>query len=218
MKLDMASYYHGNLTDTHVENLLADIWFKQVEPLLISMKENQGIVSFVSEKFCFDAKEIVNRIVKQKKEYYRLIEDLKSFEPYPLSAQEQTYIFSIAQRALAPALQYGYANEAVELLRVMKSEKLSGVQASSKETSTFVAEALDRIVAIYGLRFKKEEKEYLKVPVRDLINEIIVGKFGEVENASPQHYKHVFNNPERTLDFGFHPKRVDDLGLVKVDE
>ena len=200
MKLDIASYYCGGLTDKYVEGLLTDIWFKQVEPLFHSMKANQGVVSFVSEKFCFDAEETVRRIVNQKKEYYRLVEDLKSFAPYPLSAQAKKYIFSISKRMVGPALKYGYADEAVELLRILRNEKLTGAQASCDETTNIVTETLDMAVAIYGLRYKKEEQEYLKMAVRDLINEISVGKFGEVRDVSPQHFKQIFNKPEQFLD------------------
>ena len=200
MKLDVSRCNEKILTDQYVEKLLASIWFKQVEPLLRSMNENLGVVSFVSEKFCFDSKEIVDRIVKQKKEYYSLVEDLKSFENHPLSAQAQTSIFSIVTRMLGPALQYGYANEAMELLRILRNEKLTGEKSSSDETTEIVSNALDRIVAIYGLRFIKERHEYLKNPVRELINEIRAGKFGEVRNSFSNHFKEILNNPEQILD------------------
>ncbi len=185
--------------ESQMENHLAEIWFKQVEPLYRSMKENFGIVNFVSDRFARDSYDIAKRISEQKKGYYKLARDLNLLSTYDLSPRMQEYVFSISQKLLTPALKYGYADEALELVKILKNESLVGDFSKQPGTEEMVEDAIEKAVAIYGLRFMKEGQLYIKNMARDLINEADAGNFGACPNLTTEHLKGIFLSPHKAL-------------------
>ena len=181
------------------EMLLAVIDLKQVEPLCRSMEDNEKFFSFESEKFAFDANEGAKILKDQKERLARAMFDIKSFSTQRLTAQMQTYIFSMCKMLLKPALKFGYAEEGLELLKMMRSSSLVGKNADGQEYKKIAAHVFDMEMAILGLRYARDGQPRTKVEARSLINQICAGKFGTFSSITPEHYKEIFLFPHKTL-------------------
>lgn len=182
-----------------LEMLLAVIDLKQVEPLCRSMEENEKFFSFESEDFAFDANEAGKNIKEQKEKYARVLFDLKGFSKECLSARMQDYVFSMCKMLLKPALKFGFAEEGMELLKMMHDGAMVGENANSEAFKKIAMHAFDMEVAILGLRYARDGQPRTKVEARSLINKICAGKFGDFSDIAPEHYKEIFLSPHKTL-------------------
>lgn len=181
------------------EMLLAVIDLKQVEPLCRSMEDNEKFFSFESEDFAFDANEGAKILKDQKEKFARVMFDLKGFSAFQLSTQMQDYIFSMCKMLLKPALKFGYAEEGLELLKMMRNSNLVGENAGSQEYKKIATYAFDMEMAILGLRYQHDGQPRTKVEARSLINQICAGKFGDFSDMLPEHYKEIFLSPSKTI-------------------
>ena len=182
-----------------LEMLLAVIDLKQVEPLCRSMEENEKFFSFESEKFAFDATEAGKIIKEQKEKYARVIFDLKGFSKKGLPAQMQDYVFSMCKMLLKPALKFGFAEEGMELLKMMNDNKLVGKNSCGGDFQKLALYTFDMEMAILGLRYARDGQPRTKIEARSLINQICAGRFGAFPDITPEHLKGVFISPRKTL-------------------
>ena len=106
----------------------------KINPLLKSLKENKEKkhFSFISEtnftclgKINLKADKNEKRVVKQKREFKNIIDTLNRFEGRPISEELAQRFYSLVVTDLFnPAIEYGYTEEACQLLSIIKNSDI----------------------------------------------------------------------------------------------
>lgn len=188
-------FYFEAMEQAFLENLQ----LKQVTPLCDSMKKNNKWFSFISERkfalsvgaYNMKCDKVAKIVEKQLTAYNAIIETLSKFEDMPLSETMQQGIFRMVRPIKELAIQYGYCDEAVKLVKITKNPKLVGACCgrSAKEDILSILDA-------YGKRFILERDEELAEKAEQLVVDVAVGVFGRDtrEELSMQEMDSAYKN------------------------
>lgn len=166
------------------EMILNFLLEREVAPLAKSMRENAEHFRFISDRefsttggsLNFDCDKITKRVDKQLKAYSRVIEQLKAFDGRPVGEEAQQKIRYMAASLKDHAINYGYCNEALELLKVLTNPTLVGKDFATLD----IKEDVLKIFNCYGKRAILEGKpaEY-KDEANQLVADVICGYYGQ---------------------------------------
>ena len=151
----------------------------KIEPLCKSLRDNKGKFSFISDRefttsYNPNCEKIKKRVASQTKALDEVIAEIKKFSDMPVSESGHQGIFTLLSPLKDYALQYGYNEQAAEILQILKSTQLVGDLATAS-----VSKDLLRIIDNYGKRFIMERDPDLKAQADQVIVDVLSGKFGE---------------------------------------
>lgn len=188
-------------TNSNEKEILLKIKYIDVnaKKLVLDMYANRKYFTFVSVrslKYATAFKDqfaVIKRISQQKKAYHELIDAIASFENLnvreELLTSVQTKLYSISHGLILPALEFGYSSEALELVNIMINPKIVG-----KLSELDHSEYLKEIIAGYGKRYVYEKEDYLKTTNHNLINNILVGRYGDYRSISADEWTQSFTS------------------------
>lgn len=175
-----------NEKDKYIE-VLEDMVMEQmseelIAPLCVKLKNNEKLFKFISDREFAPAvgrpnkncDKIKERIDIQLKAYKNIIEMFNKFERLPISETVQQKIFEKATILKDYAIKYGYNEEALALLRVLKNEKLVGGMSVIN-----VGKDILSVITNYGKRTILENGDGFKDNVDQIIVDVVGGRYGK---------------------------------------
>ena len=182
-----------NEKDKYIEEL-EDMVMEQmseglIAPLCVKLKNNEKLFKFISDREFAPAvgrpnkncDKIKERIALQLKAYKDIIERFSKFERLPISDTVQQAIFEKATILKDYAIKYGYNEEALALLRVLKNEKLVGDLSVASVGKDILA-----VITNYGKRTILENGDGFKGNVDQIIVDVVGGRYGkDTKDALP---------------------------------
>lgn len=154
----------------------------QVVPLCKKLKGNGAYFRFISDRefapvvggYNLKCDKIRSRIDDQLGRYANIIGILNELEGSQISATTQQNIFGMVDVLKNYALKYGYNNEALELIKIIKNPNLVGsasVVSVDKDILT--------VISNYGKRAILENGDGFKDDVDQIIVDVAGGLYGQ---------------------------------------
>ncbi len=182
------------------EKVLKYLMAVKVAPLCVSMKENEGIFSFISDrelsttggKLNFNCDKIARRVSKQLQSFDKVAEELAEFQDYPVSEEGQQQIRVMISSLKSYAIKYGYCKQACDLLRLSANPNLVGTDFAGCNAK----EDIVKVLGAYGRRSILEGKPHeIKDDVNQLIADVVCGYYGSVarEGLSQKDMDEAYN-------------------------
>lgn len=170
-----------NRTQEYIE-FLEGTYFEVIDriatPLTKSMKENEGVFSFISDRESSangdNRGRIGIRVSKQLRVYKDLIEKISALEDMPSSEDLGQQIYRQISPLKDYAIKYGYCEEATELLAFMTNKRVVGDLCGEYNASADVV----KIIEAYGKRTVLEKTSF-KGQVDSIAVDVKFGRFGE---------------------------------------
>lgn len=160
---------------------------RERDNLLKSFKRNSRSFKFISDRyfsttiseFNFYCQEIDEKINTQLKAYAGIIGQLNKLENMPVSDDAQYRVYSIAMSLVSPAVNFGYCEEACELLKIIKNPNIN-----EKFCSADVSNTILKVIDAYGKRSIIESGADFKESVDQIIADVVAGEYGEDTKTS----------------------------------
>lgn len=142
---------------------------------------NKKKFSFISEKEfsnCIGFNEnyqYASRNVKQMQNAFSLIVGrIKGLESYIYEKEYEPWVYESMKTLLRIALDFGYCDEALEVVELLKNPKIN-----SEQSQINVSSAILKVMENYAKRTILEDESNFKLQAEKLIKEVDAGKFGQ---------------------------------------
>ena len=171
------------------EKYFKTVFANHVAPLCKDMKENEGLFTFISDrefstvggKLNMQCEKISKRVSRQCRAIRNLTEIFEPFKKMPISESAQKNIYFMLNTVKDYAIEFGYCDEAAELLKVITDPDIVGEELADGNSKDDIL----KILNAYGKRaILEKNKEEIKDSVDQLITDVVCGYYGDVAQKS----------------------------------